>query len=352
MAGFALPIRAPRWPRRIGRPRPALLALPLVVALLAGAFLLFRDSSFVSVQHVQIRGVSGPGAAQIDATLTRAARQMTTLDASAGALRAAVAAYPEVRAIDISTSFPHSMRITVSEQPPVAVLQAANGARSAVAANGMLLGNRLLTASLPAIPVELLPHRQVHDTTVLQYLAVLGAAPAPLARLVTRVYDGPKGLTVALQSGMLIYFGDSSRAHAKWLAFASVLVASHAASASYVDVRLPERPAIDAGAAAEGSSTSETAGAGSATSAQGSLASSAALAVGLQAAIGGETAAAGSQPSSSGGAQGATGEAGAGEAHSGTEASSGTGAERSTEGSAGGAASGTSEASGEGAGHG
>ena len=144
MAGFALPMRLPRLPRRIGRPRPALLAAPLVLALLAGAWLWFRDSSFASVQAVQIRGVSGPGAAQIEGALTRAARQMTTLDANAGTLRAAVAAYPEVRGIDVSTSFPHGMRITVSEQPPVAVLQAASGARSAVAANGVLLGDRVV----------------------------------------------------------------------------------------------------------------------------------------------------------------------------------------------------------------
>ena len=157
----------------------------------------------------------------------------------------------------------------------------------------------MLTAALPAIPIESLPRKQVRDATVLQYLAVLGAAPAPLARLVTRVYEGPKGVTVALHSGMLIYFGDSSRAHAKWLAFASVLVASHATSASYVDVRLPERPAIAGGAVAEAAGASEGAGGGSATAAQGSLASSAALAVGLQAAIGGETGAQGSLPSAS-----------------------------------------------------
>jgi len=347
MAGFALPMRLPRLPRRIGRPRPALLAVPLVLALLAGAWLWFRDSSFASVQAVQIRGVSGPGAAQIEGALTRAARQMTTLDANAGTLRAAVAAYPEVRGIGVSTSFPHGMRITVSEQPPVAVLQAASGARSAVAANGVLLGDRVLTSALPAIPIESLPRKQVHDATVLQYLAALGAAPAPLARLVTRVYEGPKGLTVALRSGMLIYFGDASRAHAKWLAFASVLVASHDTSASYVDVRLPERPAIAGGASAEAAGASEGSSAGSATAAQGSLASSAALAVGLQAAIGGETGAQGSLPSASA-PQGATGESGSGEAQSGSGASSAGGAERSAEGSAEGASGGASE----GAGHG
>jgi cell division protein FtsQ len=355
MAGFALPMRLPRWPRRIGRPRPAWLALPVVAALLVGGWLWFRDSSFVSVQAVQIRGVSGPGAAQIDAALRRAARQMSTLDANAGALRDAVSAYPEVRAIDVSTSFPHSMRITVSEQPPVAVLQAASGARSAVAANGVLLGGRPVTAALPAIPIESLPHGRVHDAAVLQYLAVLGAAPAPLAHLVTRVYDGPKGLTVAMHSGMLVYFGDASRVHAKWLAFASVLVASHAASASYVDVRLPERPAIAAGAAAEAAGTAEGGSAGGATAAQGSLATSAALAVGLQAAIGGETGAPGSPSSSGGTTQSGTeegGSGGSGEAQSGSEASSAVGSEGSGEGSGEGSAGASSGGASEGTPHG
>jgi hypothetical protein len=60
---------------------------------------------------------------------------------------------------------------------------------------------------------------------------------------VARAYTGPEGLTVAMRNGLLVYFGDASRPHAKWLSLARVLVSPGAAGAWYVDVRLPERPA-------------------------------------------------------------------------------------------------------------
>lgn len=264
--------------------RRSFLLVPIAVALAVGAFMWFRASSFVSVQSVRITGVTGADARQIDAALRRAAGRMSTLDVNVGALRAAVASYPQIRAIDVSTSFPHGLRIAVAEQPAVAVLQTPSGTRSAVAADGAVLGSALATGELTAIAVPApLPRAHVHNGTVLAYLAVLGAAPAPLGRLVARVYDGPKGTTVAMRSGMLVYFGDASRPHAKWLAFASVVLASHGANAAYVDVRLPERAAVATGEAAASSAASGTAS----SAAQGSLSTSAALVAGLQAAIGG-----------------------------------------------------------------
>ena len=38
--------------------------------------------------------------------------------------------------------------------------------------------------------------------------------------LVERAFKGPKGLTVAMRNGLLVYFGDATRPHAKWLSLA------------------------------------------------------------------------------------------------------------------------------------
>ncbi len=65
-----------------------------------------------------------------------------------------------------------------------------------------------------------------------------GSAGSPRGR-----GSGRAGLTVAMRDGLLVYFGDASRPHAKWLALAAVLADSSSAGADYVDVRLPERPA-------------------------------------------------------------------------------------------------------------
>ena len=73
---------------------------------------------------------------------------------------------------------------------------------------------------------------------------MLGAAPATLDRARRRrAYFSPRGLTVAMRSGLLVYFGDASRPHAKWLALAAVLARRELGGAVYVDVRLPERAA-------------------------------------------------------------------------------------------------------------
>ena len=129
------------------------------------------------------------------------------------------------------------------EQPPVAALTVA-GTKTAVAADGVVLGPALLRlAAGPRRRLEPAPGQRLHDPALLGALAVLGAAPAPLAKLVTRAYNGPKGLTLAMRSGLLAYFGDATRPHAKWLSLARVLADPSSAGASYVDVRLPERPA-------------------------------------------------------------------------------------------------------------
>jgi cell division protein FtsQ len=255
------------WRRRL---RFALLALLVALPLLCGGWLWLRESPLVSVKDVRISGVHGPDARAIDAALEASARRMSTLDVHTGALLQAVARYRVVRAVHATPSVPHGLRIRVSEQLPVAVL-VVPGSRTAVAADGVVLGAALLSSSLPTVAGshQPAPGRRVTGTSLLGALAVLGAAPAALARLVESVSSGPRGLTVAMRGGLLAYFGDASRPHAKWLSLARVLADTSSAGASYVDVRVPARPAAGfpagmlppAQSAAAQSGSSETSGA-------------------------------------------------------------------------------------------
>src|SRR6202042_380453 len=181
---------------------------------------------------------------EIRAALDDAATRMTTMNFDAGALRSAVASYAIVAGVQVRTSFPHTVSISVSERPPVAALVSA-GQRTAVAADGTVLGPALSSGSLPSVSgsVEPAPGARLTEPAALAAVTVLGAAPAPLARFVTRVYEGPEGLTVAMRSGLLVYFGNDTRPHAKWLSLARVLVSPSSAGALYIDVSLPERPA-------------------------------------------------------------------------------------------------------------
>ncbi|HEV7527287.1 MAG TPA: FtsQ-type POTRA domain-containing protein [Solirubrobacteraceae bacterium] len=245
------------WRRR--RLRLAAIVALVAMPLLAGGWLWLRGSSLVAVSHVRVTGVHGSDAHAIDAALSSAAHGMTTLQVNPAALRAAVASYPVVRDLKISTSFPHGMSIRVVEQPAVAALTVA-GTKTAVAANGVVLGPGLASGSLPAIAGASLPSpgQLLHNAALLSAVAVLGAAPAPLAKQVTRAYSSTKGLTLFMHSGLRAYFGDGTRPHAKWLSLSRVLADPSSAGASYVDVRLPERPAAGfPGGVAPSSTTSE-----------------------------------------------------------------------------------------------
>ncbi len=321
---------------RAGRTLRVALVTLLVLALGAAGWMWFRESSFVAAHGVQISGVEGPGATAIESALRERASGMSTLDVNVGALRQAVASYPQVRDLNVRTSFPHGMRISVVEQPVVAILQATDGARTAAAADGAVLGGSLASGSLPIVGIATLPAKRVKSPAILECLELLGAAPSPLVPFLSRAYDGPKGLTVALRNGLLVVFGNASRPHAKWLSFARVLVAEGGAGASYVDVRLPERPAVAgaSGGASASDATSTTGDTGSA--AQGSLGSSAALVAGLEATInGGEPGAQPASPSASGQSQGAPPEAPPSESQGGSEGTTGPAGTSAQEGESG-----------------
>jgi cell division protein FtsQ len=249
---------ATRRARRAGRRRPrlgalvprgarariALVCVLIAVPLLGGGWMLLRNSPLVSVSHVRVTGVSGPQAGAIEGALDSAARHMSTLNVNVGALRAAVAPFHLVRALHVSTSFPHTLHIAVEEELPVAALQV-EGTRTAVSADGVVLGPALLRGSLPVVQTSSAPPvgARVGNYYARVALIVIGAAPPALARLITRAYAAPQGVAVALRGGLVAYFGDGTRPHAKWLSLARVLADPSSSGASYVDVRLPERPA-------------------------------------------------------------------------------------------------------------
>jgi cell division protein FtsQ len=260
-----------------------------VLALLGGGWLLLRNSPLVAVERVRVIGVQGVDAGPIEAALRGAARGMSTLNVNVAALRTAVAPFPVVRDVSVSTSFPHGLRIHVVEQLPVAAV-AVGGVHTAVAGDGVVLGPQLLASErvpLPAItlaagsPVPVGGH--VENASARAELAVLGAAPRVLLGWVSKVFVGPEGLTVAMRNGVALYFGDATRPHAKWLSAARVLADPSSEGATYVDVRAPERPA--AGTTAAGGLAGDSANGQASTSA--TDATSAALANVLAEAIGG-----------------------------------------------------------------
>jgi len=217
-------------------------AFACVLALLAAGWLWLRDSELVAVKRVTVTGASGPDAARIEAALEGAALDMTTLHVRDGALRTAVEPFPTVLGVRTAPDFPHALRIHVRARSPVAAIVAGDQ-RVAVAADGTLMRSTR-SAGLPEITARAAPAgARASDAGVRRALAVLAAAPPELRARVRRVYLGPNGLTVPLRDGPSLYLGGSERLRAKWVAATVVLADPTSAAATYVDVRVPERPA-------------------------------------------------------------------------------------------------------------
>jgi cell division protein FtsQ len=233
-------LRLPPLPRR--PPARGVAACLAVLAVIGGGWLWLRDSSLVAVRHVDVTGLSGAEAPRVRAALQDAARDMTTLHVRAGQLRTAVEPFPAVQSVEAHADFPHRLRVVVHEHVPVAAL-VSGGERMAAAADGTLLRG-VATGGLPTVSVAAAPAGDVvGDHRARSAIALLAAAPAPLRAKVTRVYAGPRGLTAPLRDGPVLYFGGAERLRAKWTAGARVLADRSSAGATYLDLRLPERPA-------------------------------------------------------------------------------------------------------------
>jgi cell division protein FtsQ len=216
----------------------------LAAAALVGGWFWLRDSSLASVNTVRVSGMTGPEAADVRTALEQAAHEMTTLHVDEDRLRRAVASYPQVKDLTVEAKPLHELRIDIVERQPVAVLDA-GGQRVPVAADGTLLRGRVSSGELPAIKASALPAgATVTDPAQVRLLTVLAGAPDAMRRHVERLEQDRTQLVAVLRdAGPQIVLGDAARPRAKWVAAARVLGDSSSQGASYIDVRLPERPA-------------------------------------------------------------------------------------------------------------
>jgi cell division protein FtsQ len=249
--------------RRLPRPGPRfLVAVAVLAAVVVGGWFWLRSSSLVAVRRVTIAGVSGPDATQIRSALRSAARDMTTLNVKMSAFHTAVAPFPVVKHVQVSTDFPHGMRIDVVEQVPVAVISAGGG-QTMVSGDGTLLHDAGSTIPLPSIAVTVAPGGTRITGGALADVRLLAAAPyALLAKVAQATTDPGHGLVAQLRNGPRVYFGAAVQLSAKWAAAAAVLADPSANGAQYIDVTDPAHPAAGTGSdtASNGSGSASAAG--------------------------------------------------------------------------------------------
>jgi cell division septal protein FtsQ len=216
-----------------------------VVALAAGMYLIARGTSLFAVEALDVRGASADVAGQVRAALADfKGSNLVTLDGAAVERR--LQALPVVAAARYDRDFPHTLRIFVKPERPVAVVR--KGADS-----WLLSARARVISSLRVGEASRLPRIWVPGRLPVSAGGTLGgdprravAAAAPLARSllngrVAFVRATPHQLILGLRSGLQLRLGDAHNLPLK-LAIGARIAASADHLRGYVDLTVPDRP--------------------------------------------------------------------------------------------------------------
>jgi cell division protein FtsQ len=235
------------------RARRWLLVSAVVAALLAALYMLWlRDSSLVAVEQVTVTGLTGEDSDRVRTALAATAETMTTLHVDEARLQDAAAAFPVVARVEAKPDFPHGMEIHVVEHRPVA-LAVAGGREQPIAGDGSVLEGIAVEGDLPTIDLHVaMPQDRLGPGAARDAALVAGAAPPVISRRLDAIgrEGGARGVVAELEDGTELVFGTADALAAKWAAAIRVLAAKDVDGATYVDVRIPERPVAGGLAAA------------------------------------------------------------------------------------------------------
>jgi cell division protein FtsQ len=255
MGEKVLPLRTVARARRVdvARLAPSGRSLAIGIALIlvaVGLYGLARGTSMFGVERIEIRGAS-PELTSDLRTFLYSYRGRSLVALSAGTVEQRLRGLPTVRYAVADRAFPHTLRVHVTPEVPVAVLRRGPEAWI-VSGRGRVIGP-VARGAAPALPRIWLP-----VTTGIDVGAFLGDEPGGLAArsLATFVGSGfsrriafvkalQGQLTLGLRSGLEIRLGPPIDLPLK-IAIARGLLPTlalpSAGGPDYLDLAVPERP--------------------------------------------------------------------------------------------------------------
>ena len=254
MSEKVLPLRARTRPDvlRFVPSGRSLLAGGAIVLVAAGLYVLARESSMFALQTIEVEGASPELAADIQRALgSYRGRSLVAVDGAAA--EQVVDGLPAVRTSSVDRAFPHTLRIAVVPEVPVAVLR--RGAESwLVSARGRVI------AAIELGDRRLLPRIWLAPQTGIELGALLADEPGGLAaRSVAafvgsafsqrvsfvRALDGQ--ITLGLRGGLELRLGPPVDLGLK-IAIADHLLPTLELPGNggpdYLDLAVPERPVV------------------------------------------------------------------------------------------------------------
>lgn len=190
--------------------RPLATIVAVAALLVVGGWQVIHHGPF-SVQTVQVLGADGADADSVRAASELAGEQLVAVDARSAATR--VEALPWVQSATVTTAFPRSATVTITERTPIAVWQD-GGVPYLVDATGLIIGTADSAGDLPAVDASSEASVQVGDRLdrdpLLAAQQVSQFARDTLRQPVTRIaYTRAGGLVVTMGKGLQVQLGAS-----------------------------------------------------------------------------------------------------------------------------------------------
>lgn len=252
-----------RFPRARGGPRDLVQLLPSwrtlalafgVLVTVAGGYVVARQSALFAVQTVHIEGAPPAVSANVLAALRPLeGESLLRLDLDSVANR--LAAIPSVHSATFDRAFPHTLRVTVSAERPVAVLRRGQEAWL-VSARGRVIRQlqRPRLSRLPRLWVpttvaaaagDLLADREA--LKAIQALAAVNLGRERLPATVTEARATDRELTLVLAAGTQLQLATEEDLELKLAVARRVLLALDPnvdGWPAYIDLTVPGRPVV------------------------------------------------------------------------------------------------------------
>lgn len=245
--------RTPRTAARVSRAplpflpsRRSILVGLAILALAVGAYVAARQTSTFAVAHIEVTGGSPAVRAQVRRELA-GLRGTSLLALDGRALERRVEALPAIVSVGYDRAFPHTLRLTVVPETPVAVLH--RGAETWLLSGRGRAVKRIPPRTLPALPRIWVPYAtQVAAGAFVQPDGAGWAARALALALGVRFPGRIATAQVAhgellfrLRSGLELRLGEPTDVRLK-LAIARRALGALPLGAVYLDVSVPGRP--------------------------------------------------------------------------------------------------------------
>jgi len=197
--------RPAEWIRSLhGSRGAATVAVAVVVAIAAGAYLLSR-TSLLHARRIEVSGADHVHRADL-IRIAGVSKDTNVLWFDDRAAERRLESEPWIATADVSASFPMTVEIAVTERTPVAVVSGVAG--SLLAGDGTALGGPVAGGRLPTIQLGTVTTAEGPPSSPVGAARVLGAMPRALRSKVTRVrVMSDATLELRLTGGTTVRFG-------------------------------------------------------------------------------------------------------------------------------------------------